>query len=195
MNIESILESFKGQDKKTARYAVIAGAILVVDILFVASPQVMDLLSVSRQASLTSLQINSANAEMRKLDFYKKTLEESNKKFSWQKDRLLSHEGDIPDLLESIAAMARESGVKIISIKPIAARDRTKDAGSGPCRDIPILINAKAGYHELGVFASRVENAGKFMKIADIHITSNKASVRKHDIELLVSAFLLSNGG
>src|SRR3989338_6629772 len=183
MDIRTILESLKGQDKKRVRRTLIILALVVVDMLFVALPQAGDLLSISRQISAKNLEMSLFSTEMRKLDFYKETLGESNTKFNSQKTRLLLHEGEIPGLLESIAGLARKSGVKIINVKPIPGQDLSKGAENGPCSQVAVAIIARAGYHELGAFAGQIENAGKFMKIADIRIASNKGSVRKHDIE------------
>jgi Tfp pilus assembly protein PilO len=56
---------------------------------------------------------------------------------------------------------------------------------------MPIAVNARAGFHELGKFFSAIENSGRFMKVADISIKSNKASPKKHDVELVVVTYTL----
>ncbi|MCX5680091.1 MAG: type 4a pilus biogenesis protein PilO, partial [Candidatus Omnitrophica bacterium] len=57
--------------------------------------------------------------------------------------------------------------------------------------EIPILINARSGYHELGKLLSNMENADRFMKVSDIQIKSNSQLPRKHEVEILVLTYVL----
>ena len=60
-------------------------------------------------------------------------------------------------------------------------------------QEIPIMISARSGYHELGSFISKLENADRFMEVSDIKLKANSANFRKHNVELIVSTYLLVN--
>ena len=102
---------------------------------------------------------------------------------------MLPAEQEIPKLLEDLSDMAKRANVKILGITPMASKQEAQPAEI--YQEIPILINAKSGYHELGKFLSDLENAGRFMKVADIKIKENKVSPKKHDVELLVLTYKL----
>jgi Tfp pilus assembly protein PilO len=106
---------------------------------------------------------------------------------------LLPTEEGIPTLLESLSEMARSSGMKIVSIEPVEERDNKALRGQA-YQAIPIRMNARAGYHELGKFFSTLENSERFIKIADMRIKTNAASPKKHDVELLVLTYILLEG-
>jgi Tfp pilus assembly protein PilO len=95
--------------------------------------------------------------------------------------------------LENLSEMAKDSNIKIVGIVPAISyfKDDKSANKSQIYREIPILITAKSGYHELGHFLNNLENADRFMKVADIDIKSNKTSPKKHDVELMVCTYIL----
>ena len=58
---------------------------------------------------------------------------------------------------------------------------------------IPILIDAYAGYHELGRFINDLEYCEKFMKIEKIKITNAEVGLQRQQIFLTVHAFCLKD--
>lgn len=109
-------------------------------------------------------------------------------------DKMLPSEQPISSLLESLSAMARESNVKIAAITPLAVKEDKARESHRVYEEVPILISAKSGYHELGNFLARLEGADRFMKIADIEIKSNSATPKRHDVDLLVLTYKLVKG-
>jgi Tfp pilus assembly protein PilO len=86
--------------------------------------------------------------------------------------------------------MARSANVKIVEITPLASK---QEPGSDQTYlEIPIMINAKSGYHELGKFIINLENTDRFKKIADMDVTANKTASKKHDVKLLILTYVLS---
>jgi type IV pilus assembly protein PilO len=107
-------------------------------------------------------------------------------------ETILSSEEEIPSLLEELSAMAKESGVRIIGIRPQAAIVPGGEAGTDSYEEIPVSIKAKCGYHQLGRFISRLESAKRLLVIEQINIASNPRTSRSHDVQLLVSTFLVA---
>jgi len=106
-------------------------------------------------------------------------------------EKKLPVEQEIPMLIESVSGRARDSYVKILGIRPIASRNAKMPKTKEVYQEIPILISAKSGYHQLGVFINKLENADRFMELSDIKIKFNKATPKVHDIELVVSTYVL----
>jgi Tfp pilus assembly protein PilO len=105
---------------------------------------------------------------------------------------MLPTEDRIPALLENLSEMAKNANMNIVSIMPIGKGPTRPEAHA--CREIPIMITAKAGYHELGRFLSALEHSGRFMKVTDLQIKGNKAIPKKHDVELSVVTYVLLEG-
>ena len=103
----------------------------------------------------------------------------------------LPAEQDIPILLRDLSNMARDSYVKILGINPMSSRKSQSRNRLNVYQEIPIMISARSGYHELGTFIDKIENADRFMEISDIKMKSNPSSLRRHDIELVVSTYVL----
>lgn len=106
-------------------------------------------------------------------------------------EKKLPAQQEIPDLLENLSKMARNADITIIGITPVVLKVQKERKGQ-VYKEIPILITAKSGYHELGHFLSNLENADRFMKISNINIKTNPAAPKKHDVELMVYTYALS---
>lgn len=154
--------------------------------------RVADLLD---KAGKVRRELNTAVSDIAKMGQFKETIESYKTKVD-SYEKKLPAEQEIPTLLEDLSVMARDSRVKIIGLMPMAQETFMKDQKAarpkkGIYKEIPILISAKSGYHELGAFLASLENSDRFMKIADIEIKSNKATPKKHDVEIIVLTYIL----
>ena len=104
-------------------------------------------------------------------------------------EELISQQ-EIPSLLENLSKMAKNANITIVSITPVTSNSQ-KEAKSQVYEEIPILITAKSGYHELGHFLSNLENGDRFMKIINISVKTNTTAPKKHDVELMVHTYVL----
>jgi len=189
------LSAIMQDERKKALF--ILGATAVFTIVYIALgvfPQIKSIVEVSQEIRTVASDMKTTSSEIKKLDANKNALEEYKAKFDAVKKRLLMQEEEIPHLLETISKMAKESGVKIVGIKPAPApRAGERRDTKGPiAREVSILITAKCGFHELGEFLSRIENSEKFVKVLDIGVLHNKAAPIKHDVSLVVAAYVLN---
>lgn len=108
-------------------------------------------------------------------------------------EKMLPAEDEIPALLENLSAMAKKANITILGITPIAPQGDAagKDDKDPVYEELPILISAKCGYHELGIFLTDIENSDRFMKVVDMSIKGSKTSPKKHDVELIVCTYTL----
>jgi Tfp pilus assembly protein PilO len=63
-------------------------------------------------------------------------------------------------------------------------------AGAAPYIEIPITINLRCSYHDLGRFINMIENSDRFMKVTDLTINTNPDPM-VHNIRLIVNIFVL----
>jgi len=107
------------------------------------------------------------------------------KKGSSEYEKKLPREKELPIILENLSKIARSSRVKILSITPQAE----KVGGEGVYQEVPVLISARSGYHELGAFIDRLENNARYMQVSDIKIRSAGDNPKRHNVEFIVHAY------
>lgn len=173
---------------------IIAGVVLLalfLYITFVFSPQIVKIFSISGKLTKATTDLKNAQSDVAKIDSMKAAIEAYKTKVGKYEKTLPTEEG-IPGLLESLSEMAKSSNMSIAGIVPVASRDIKSQ--SRVYKEIPITINAKSGYHELGRFMSNLENSDRFIKISDMQIKFNRPTPKKHDVELLVVTYVLLEG-
>ncbi len=119
--------------------------------------------------------------------------------------KALPPEEELPAIIEFLSDLANQAQVKIQTISP--QRSANADAGveagkpqvGGEMKrlvytEIPIQIDALAGYHQLGAFLSRVESSGKPMRISNLRISGNSREPKRHQIKLLIEAYFAAGG-
>jgi len=176
--------------------AIILGCVLILAgyLIFILKPQITKLSATLAKTKSLRGELKAAEADIAKIDKFKHDIEIYKEKVDLYEKRL-PIEQEIPSLLENLSRMAKKSNITIVGITPVAVGSlkgqRPSTMTDQIYQEVPILISAKSGYHELGAFLSDMENADRFMKVVDIEIRSNKASPKKHDVELLIYTYIL----
>jgi len=166
---------------------------------FLLLPQIGRVADLLNKTSKVSIDLRKAKADIAKIPEFKKAIDSYKEKVDSYETKL-PVENEIPVLLESLSNMANNSRVKIIGITPMTVSAFQKDQKVQSkekeriYKEIPILVSAKSGYHELGAFLNDLENSDRFMKVADIDMKANKASPKKHDAELIILTYVLLEG-
>lgn len=160
---------------------------------FLLLPQISGITKAYKKLNNISSEVKAAERDVSKVDGLRKQVEASRDRIE-SYERTLPAGQEIPKLLSDLSDMAKRSGVKIVGITPLPPKD-DKVPAQTIYQEIPILISAKSGYHELGKFISNLETSDRFMKVADISIKSNKASPKRHDVEILVLTYILLVNG
>ncbi len=186
------ISSIDLKDKKT-QIMVLAGLLSILAVIiyvsFILLPQIERVFEAVGQASKAGADLKVAQDNIANTPKYKANLDVYEEKVD-RYEKMLPAKQEIPALLESLSSMAKSSDVKIVGIMPVIGKEDKAKKGQ-IYKEIPILINAKSGYHELGKFLSGMENADRFMKVSDIQIKANIQSPRKHDVEILVLTYIL----
>jgi Tfp pilus assembly protein PilO len=191
------LKDLKAQISKNQKliiYGLIAFCAVAADFTLFLKPTLADLKKTLPEiaklkrrltaAKSARLDIPGLNGQIKDLN---ERLSSYNKKFSTKEEKA--------SLLEELSSMAKESDVKILAVKPYTPVVQQPQAAGGAYQKFPILIKAKAGYHQLGTFINKLENASTFMRITYLKITGNAQTPMEHDAELVVNTYILTEGG
>ncbi|MFA6321031.1 MAG: type 4a pilus biogenesis protein PilO [Candidatus Omnitrophota bacterium] len=180
-------------DLKDKKKVLILGAIVGVGAIyiylsFILLPQIARVAVAYSKADKLNSEAKVAQREISEIEGLKKQVIKYRGKIE-SYESMLPAEQEIPKLLEGLSDMAKSANVKIVAITPIQSKQEAQN--NQTYQEIPILINAKSGYHELGKFLNNLENADRFMKVIDIRINENKATPKRHDVEILVLTYKL----
>lgn len=121
----------------------------------------------------------------------------------------LPSEEELPTMIQVLSEAASQSGVRIQTIAPQRSvetfgavpspskkssnkKDHLPPASPPPAlyRQIPIQVDAVAGFHQLGMFVSRMESGPQAIRVTKLHVSSEKSkALRLHHIKLTVLGY------
>lgn len=173
--------------------------ILYVYFLYIFSP-------LSRAAATVGREVRAAQEKLRTLEAV--TANETALKEQYRQvddtvrslRKAMPIEAELPSVMEFLSSLASKTSVKIQTIFPQRpsgpsslqmlqqAKDGKKDEQT-VYKEIPIQIEALAGYHELGTFLSLVETGERPMQVANLRISSNPKEPRRHQINLVIRSY------
>lgn len=184
---------FQKNKKQTAILVTLAAVFALLAYLnFVLIPQAASVFSAFGKISKLKAEIRGMKADISTIDKLKSDLAGYDSRIE-RYIKMLPAEREIPALLESLAVMARDANVRIVAITPVAGKETEGEKGR-VYQEMPIQISAKSGYHELGRFLASLESSPRFMKVVDMEIRGNKAAPKKHDIDLMLTTYVLVKG-
>ncbi|MBI4437213.1 MAG: type 4a pilus biogenesis protein PilO [Candidatus Omnitrophica bacterium] len=99
-------------------------------------------------------------------------------------------EAELPNLLEHLSEVAEKSNVKIVEISPSKTVEVRSQIPQARYRELPIVILARSGYHELGTFINQLENSERLFSVKDISIKADPSNQRLHHVRLTLETFV-----
>ena len=117
---------------------------------------------VSMQKALEEVKAKAAD-----LAKFEKELEEAKLIFETAAV-LLPNEKEIPQLLKDISSLGRTAGLDFLTFKPLA--DSPKDFYA----EIPVTINVRGPYHNMGFFFDQVSKLERIVTISNVKMGSPK---------------------
>ncbi len=81
----------------------------------------------------------------------------------------LPNSSEIPALLSTISSLAQESGLEIVLFKP------TPELAKGFYADIPLSMEVRGNYHDIGFFFDKVAKLDRIVNIEDISMKAPRA--------------------
>jgi len=177
--------------------ALVSALILIFYFNLLLFPQIRRVTDVLGKMGKMHADLKTAESDIEKTDISKSNIASYKDKVD-KYEKMLPAEQEMQSLLETLSAMAKATNIKIVGIAPVTSSTTLRSEKGRDTnqiyQDIPILISAKSGYHELGAFLTNLEKSDRFMKVVDIEIKANKSSPKKHDVELIVCTYILLKG-
>lgn len=183
--------------KREQRTVLLVG-VLALGILWLYTASIITPLM--REASTLGQQVRSAREELRAME-----RATANEVMLRQQHRnveravlslreLLPSDEELPTSIEFLSELARQSNLKIQAIFP-QRREDSEPAPSTPAADVsaytevPIQIDALAGYHQLGSFISLIESSQRPMRLSSLRVSSNPKEPRWHLVKLVIDVY------
>jgi len=102
---------------------------------------------------------------------------------------------DIPQILKELNRIGERLKIKFVSIHPLEREETLLPGGEESLLQIPIKLNLKCGYHQLGIFINELESPPRFMKIRELKINADPKNVWVHQAELVITSYILVDKG
>lgn len=186
------LKNIDFKDKKTQATILMVLLGVVVFILYISYiflPQITNGINIIGKTIGIMGDLKEARSLIAQRDELKKKAELYNEKIELYEKKLPAQQ-EIPSFLENLSKMARTANITIIGITPVTLKPQ-KERGYQVYQEMPILITAKSGYHELGRFLNNLEEGPRFIKVVDINIKADITTAKKQDVELMVYTYVV----
>ncbi|MEZ4388339.1 MAG: type 4a pilus biogenesis protein PilO [Candidatus Krumholzibacteriia bacterium] len=190
-------------DFKDPRFLRWAGAILVVAVLVPLwfTQTAVSFTYASRKAQVGALEQRHVelSRDLEKARLLVRNLERVEHEYEilheqWQvASTLLPEENEVGDLLRKVTAAGKQSGVEFKLFKPNPRVTREFYT------DNPVAVRIQGGYHQTGVFLSRLANLNRIVNVDNLRMEAiadqGKDSPFTVETELVLTAYTLGGGG
>lgn len=187
------MEAIKFKEFFSRKPTIINFSIIILVIVLYLSlffrPRIKETFSKLTEVSRLKAKVVNTEREWANIDSLKKQVSQLDEKIDYYEKRLPS-EKEKAALLKFLSDSAKELNVRITEIKPIE-QDKDKKLEVSIYYQVPILLIAECGYHQLGRFLNELERADRLMKISDIKI---KARGNILNVQLIVVTYVMSQG-
>jgi type IV pilus assembly protein PilO len=147
------------------------------------APKVLEL--EARQAELTKLNAKYSEQQrvLANIENFRQELRVMQDQFK-EALKQLPNSSEIPALLSNISSLAQESGLEIALFKP------APELSKGFYADIPVSMQVKGNYHDIGYFFDKVAKLDRIVNIEDISMQIiNKRDKSTQNTTLLDAKF------
>ncbi len=186
-----------GQIKKEnlAALSVIAVAlIIVVSYQLILSPLLFKVRDIAGQLAQRKRDVQTAQISPEALAKLEQEIAQVKEGMRYYHKRLQTEAG-IPEMLKELNQIAGDLNIKFAGVKPKDAQRISLSADAGVLVQIPIAVELKCGYHQLGQFINRIESSStRFMKVTELKVSSNTQDIWVHNVELVITTYILEGG-
>jgi len=127
----------------------------------------------------------------KRMDQYQKEAQRLDRKLKTL-NLMIRNRGEIPSVLENISRIGNKNRVRIEQIVPDTALDEpAMKSGEGAYYLLPIVVEAKGGYHEFGRFLNQLEREGVIANVSRLSIIGDEeGGQRQHRIEITMNTII-----
>ncbi|MFQ5680932.1 MAG: type 4a pilus biogenesis protein PilO [Candidatus Omnitrophota bacterium] len=174
------------KDKKYARPLIIAAIVLVLDLVFVLGGQLSELGKMAPRINKLKQDFYAAQKNISA----RKNLQQEQESLSAgiiDKQHKIVSQKKIPLFLSKVSRIAQDAGVRLMQITPASLAKKTADdKQGGKYFKLPITLNLKCGYHNLGMFMEGLQGAKEYIRIADFDIRSVNDPPFKYPVKMTI---------
>lgn len=175
------------------RYYILGGLLLViflVDYFLVMAPQLGTLRVLNPKITLLATDIKTAEENNRMYHQYQLDQERLRDKIGIISQRIISKE-EVPVIMERISRMANKAGVKIDQIMPLkGSEEMVMKNNEGKYYSLPILVDARTGFHDFGRFINELEKNDVFLSITNFTFAADANDTVRHVAKLTVKVII-----
>ncbi len=165
---------------------ILAGCVILIfilDVLVFMRPQFKVMTKINQKIRSLSQDMKTLKSDAKRIDQLKDQLEQLKTEVAKTSGKIFPKES-VPLVLENLSRLANENGIKIDNIKPLSDQESLVSEKKGRSYfALPIELQAKAGYHNLGKFLNRLENGEIFFKIKNFTVTPTP-DFKTHNVQL-----------
>ncbi len=170
--------------------SIVLMAILLFDYFVIMARQFDTIKKLTPQIQTLSHSLKEAKDNMAHLDQFQKEINQHREKMRGIGTTILTRE-EIPIILDHISNIANQYQIKINQMMPLKdAQQEILSNSDGKYYSLPVLINAKGGYHNIGRFFNDLENNKIFMSIIDFDLVSSVDDPTRHTITMKIKTFI-----
>lgn len=162
-------------DVKSPKFLRWAGAVLLVVVAlpmyFLSAMYPFTYASGKQEVARLDARHQELSRDLEKARLLVRNLERVEKEYAilhqqWEvAQALLPEQNEMPNLLRKVTAAGQQSGVEFTLFRP------QNPIGKGFYSDNPVEVRVEGGYHQTGVFLSRLANLNRIVNVSDLKIT------------------------
>jgi len=191
-----ILEIFNSLNEQL-RYSILGGAVLLVllvDVLFLVLPQCASIVEINNQIKKISGDTAQILNDKQRIDQFKKNLEQTRSQLEAMTVKVRSMQ-EVPATLDTISRTANAYDVKIDQLTPQKqGQESLMESGDNHYYALPIVIQARCGYHMFGRFLNKLENEDLYFSLKDLIVQSDEKSPHILLFSLTIKIILMDKG-
>ena len=171
---ESLGSKLEAMDARMFYIILGVGLLLVflLDYFLLMSPQLKTLAKINPEIKIIQEDITKARNNMQRLSQYEGQVRKYTADIERENVKVEPRD-DVPLILEHISRIASEHKVKINQIMPnVIDSEIVLENDERVYYDLPIDLEAKATYHDLGRFVNAIEQGSIFLKVGELTIAS-----------------------
>ena len=197
ISIQGIVHGINRADIKV-RYGIFAGILLAafaLDYFLLMAPQIRSLKGLGEAARTTSADVQRVSNDIQRIQQIKDGLNSSRAELQAMSLRVRSLQ-EVPAILEEISRTANQFNVKIDQIKPLPESQETLiSTPEEKYYALPIVIQARSGYHMFGHFLNTLESGHLFFILRDLRMEVGQEAAKGLLVQATLKVILTDRPG
>jgi len=193
MDLSKILEAFNSLNEQ-ARYSILGGVVVLVlllDVFLLVLPQCGSIVDINDQIKTLSTDTAQVLTDKQRINQLKKSLDQTRSTLEAMNIKIRPLQ-EVPAILDTISRIANEYEVKIDKLVPQKQEQESlTQAEEGHYYALPIVIQARCGYHMFGRFLNKLENENLYFSLKDLVVQNDEKNPRTHLFTLTINIILV----